>query len=40
MVEHGLGGLTVFIGIVGSKEELGLEATNYYIYPESNLEKL
>ncbi|XP_006031222.1 all-trans-retinol 13,14-reductase isoform X1 [Alligator sinensis] len=40
MVEHGLGGLTVFIGIVGSKEELGLEATNYYIYPENNLEKL
>ncbi|KAJ7305093.1 hypothetical protein JRQ81_010926 [Phrynocephalus forsythii] len=39
MVHHGVGGLSVFIGLNGSKEELGLEAKNYYIYQQSDLDK-
>uniref|UniRef100_A0A670JW47 All-trans-retinol 13,14-reductase n=1 Tax=Podarcis muralis TaxID=64176 RepID=A0A670JW47_PODMU len=37
MIDHGVGGFCVFIGLKGSKEELGLEAKNYYIYPHNNL---
>ncbi|KAL8173801.1 UNVERIFIED_CONTAM: hypothetical protein K2H54_026202 [Gekko kuhli] len=39
MVRHGIGGFTVFIGLKGSKEELGLEAKNYYVYPQNNLDE-
>uniref|UniRef100_A0A8C3RTS3 All-trans-retinol 13,14-reductase n=1 Tax=Chelydra serpentina TaxID=8475 RepID=A0A8C3RTS3_CHESE len=39
MVDHGLSGLSVFIGLRGSKEELGLEGTNYYIYSHHNLDE-
>uniref|UniRef100_A0A8D0HA70 All-trans-retinol 13,14-reductase n=1 Tax=Sphenodon punctatus TaxID=8508 RepID=A0A8D0HA70_SPHPU len=33
MLQHGIGGFSLFIGLNGSKEELGLEAKNYYVYP-------
>ncbi|NWX58467.1 RETST reductase, partial [Promerops cafer] len=38
MVAHGEGGFTVFVGLNGSKEELGLEATNYYMFPGNDLD--
>uniref|UniRef100_A0A8C8S8V1 All-trans-retinol 13,14-reductase n=1 Tax=Pelusios castaneus TaxID=367368 RepID=A0A8C8S8V1_9SAUR len=40
MVDHGLGGFLVFLGLNGTKEELGLEATNYFIYPHHNLDEV
>ncbi|KAK6470272.1 all-trans-retinol 13,14-reductase-like [Huso huso] len=40
MVKHGEAGFSVFIGLNGTKEELGLTATNYWIYPENNLDEL
>ncbi|XP_054854385.1 all-trans-retinol 13,14-reductase isoform X2 [Eublepharis macularius] len=39
MVQHGVGGFSVFIGLRGSKEELGLEAKNYYVYKHNNLDE-
>ncbi|NXS97210.1 RETST reductase, partial [Jacana jacana] len=39
-VTHGQGGFTVFVGLSGSKEELGLEATNYFLYPGNDLDKI
>ncbi|XP_060106452.1 all-trans-retinol 13,14-reductase [Heteronotia binoei] len=39
MVQHGIGGFTVFIGLRGSKEELGLEAKNYYVYHQNNIDE-
>uniref|UniRef100_K7FQQ4 All-trans-retinol 13,14-reductase n=1 Tax=Pelodiscus sinensis TaxID=13735 RepID=K7FQQ4_PELSI len=38
LVEHGLAGFSVFVGLRGSKEELGLEGTNYYVYPHQDLD--
>ncbi|NXG14407.1 RETST reductase, partial [Grallaria varia] len=38
LVTHGEGCLTVFVGLNGSREELGLEPTNYFIYPGSDLD--
>ncbi|NWH41313.1 RETST reductase, partial [Chloropsis hardwickii] len=38
MVTHGEGGFTVFVGLSGSREELGLEPTNYFVYPGNDLE--
>ncbi|XP_067401900.1 all-trans-retinol 13,14-reductase [Emydura macquarii macquarii] len=40
MVDHGLAGFSVFVGLKGSKEELGLEATNYFIYSHHNLDEV
>ncbi|XP_072549610.1 all-trans-retinol 13,14-reductase-like [Salminus brasiliensis] len=40
MVKHGVGGLSIFVGLNGTKEELGLEAKNYWIYAENNLDEL
>ncbi|NWX20927.1 RETST reductase, partial [Aegotheles bennettii] len=40
MVEHGEGGFTVFVGLNGSREELGLEPTNYFIYPGNDLDEI
>ncbi|NXS55151.1 RETST reductase, partial [Brachypteracias leptosomus] len=37
---HGEGGFTVFVGLNGSREELGLEPTNYFIYPGSDLDEI
>ncbi|XP_017692776.1 PREDICTED: all-trans-retinol 13,14-reductase [Lepidothrix coronata] len=38
LVAHGEGCLTVFVGLNGSREELGLEPTNYFMYPGSDLD--
>ncbi|NWT76120.1 RETST reductase, partial [Prunella himalayana] len=38
MVTPGEGGFTVFIGLSGSKEELGLEPLNFYMYPGNDLD--
>ncbi|XP_061448459.1 all-trans-retinol 13,14-reductase [Rhineura floridana] len=38
-VQHGVGGFSIFIGLRGSKEELGLEAKNCYIYRNNNLDE-
>ncbi|XP_065601092.1 all-trans-retinol 13,14-reductase [Cyrtonyx montezumae] len=40
MATHGEGGFSVFVGLRGSSQELGLEATNYYIYSDSNLDQI
>ncbi|NXT92530.1 RETST reductase, partial [Anhinga rufa] len=40
MVTHGEGAFTVFVGLNGSREELGLEATNYFMYTENNLDEI
>ncbi|XP_072550131.1 all-trans-retinol 13,14-reductase-like [Salminus brasiliensis] len=40
MVKHGEGGLSIFLGLDGSKEELGLEAKNYWIFSENNVDEL
>ncbi|MBN3296500.1 RETST reductase, partial [Amia calva] len=40
MVQHGEGGLSIFLGLNGTKEELGLRADNYWIFPENNLDEL
>ncbi|NXG74305.1 RETST reductase, partial [Baryphthengus martii] len=40
MVTHGEGGFTVFVGVNGSREELGLEPTNYFIYPGTDLDEM
>ncbi|XP_042327453.1 all-trans-retinol 13,14-reductase [Sceloporus undulatus] len=37
MMHHGTSGFCVFIGLNGSKEELGLEAKNYYIFQHNDL---
>nr|XP_028564029.1 all-trans-retinol 13,14-reductase-like isoform X1 [Podarcis muralis] len=36
MMNHGIAGISLFIGLKGSKEELGFEAKNYYIYRHSD----
>ncbi|NXT80850.1 RETST reductase, partial [Zapornia atra] len=38
MATHGEGGFTIFVGLNGSKEELGLEPTNYFVYRGADLE--
>ncbi|NXV79478.1 RETST reductase, partial [Atlantisia rogersi] len=38
MATHGEGGFTIFVGLNGSKEELGLEPTNYFMYRGADLE--
>ncbi|XP_069475033.1 all-trans-retinol 13,14-reductase-like isoform X2 [Ambystoma mexicanum] len=40
MVSHGLAGISLFLGIKGSKEELGFTATNYFVFPDKNLNEL
>ncbi|XP_048416829.1 all-trans-retinol 13,14-reductase-like [Stegostoma tigrinum] len=40
MVRHGMGGFSVFVGLDGSKEELGLKAQNYWFYQENNIDEL
>ncbi|NXN09082.1 RETST reductase, partial [Indicator maculatus] len=37
---HGEGGFTVFIGVNGSKEELGLQPLNYFVYSDSDLDAI
>ncbi|NXM30210.1 RETST reductase, partial [Oxyruncus cristatus] len=38
LVSHGEGCFTVFVGLNGSREELGVEPINYFIYPGSDLD--
>ncbi|NXA57330.1 RETST reductase, partial [Nothocercus julius] len=40
LVTHGEGGFSVFVGLNGTKEELGLESTNYFIYRGNDLDQL
>ncbi|KFQ07472.1 Putative all-trans-retinol 13,14-reductase, partial [Haliaeetus albicilla] len=40
MATHGEGGFTVFVGLNGSREELGLEPTNYFMYPGNDLDEI
>lgn len=40
MATHGEGGFTVFVGLNGSREELGLEPTNYFIYAGVDLDEM
>ncbi|MBN3312050.1 RETST reductase, partial [Atractosteus spatula] len=40
MVQHGEGYLSIFVGLNGTKEELGLKADNYWIFAETNLDEL
>lgn len=39
-LRHGIGSLCVFIGVNGSKKELGLKAANYWLFPDNNLDEL
>uniref|UniRef100_A0A3B3ZC23 All-trans-retinol 13,14-reductase n=1 Tax=Periophthalmus magnuspinnatus TaxID=409849 RepID=A0A3B3ZC23_9GOBI len=39
-MKNGEGGLSVFVGLDGSKEELGLKANNYWIFKENNFDEL
>ncbi|XP_063276689.1 all-trans-retinol 13,14-reductase [Prinia subflava] len=38
MVDHGEGSFTVFVGLSGSREELGLEPINYFMFPGNDLD--
>ncbi|XP_076121144.1 all-trans-retinol 13,14-reductase [Alosa pseudoharengus] len=40
MMKNGEGGLSIFLGINGTKEELGLKADNHWIFTENNLDEL
>ncbi|KAL2101213.1 hypothetical protein ACEWY4_002974 [Coilia grayii] len=40
MMRNGEGGLSIFLGLNGTKEELGLKADNYWIFTENNLDEL
>ncbi|XP_070837614.1 all-trans-retinol 13,14-reductase-like [Chaetodon trifascialis] len=40
MMKNGIGGLSVFVGLNGTKEELGLKANNYWIFAENNFDEL
>ncbi|XP_074973526.1 all-trans-retinol 13,14-reductase isoform X1 [Phalacrocorax aristotelis] len=40
MVTHSEAAFTVFVGLNGSREELGLEPTNYFMYAEDNLDEI
>ncbi|NXK46925.1 RETST reductase, partial [Chauna torquata] len=40
MAKHGEASFSVFVGLNGSSKELGLEATNYFIYPGNNLDEI
>ncbi|XP_078522858.1 all-trans-retinol 13,14-reductase-like [Lissotriton helveticus] len=36
-VQHGLAGFSLFVGLDGTKESLGLPASNFFIFPDPNL---
>ncbi|XP_062302192.1 all-trans-retinol 13,14-reductase-like [Osmerus eperlanus] len=40
MMKNGEGGLSIFLGLDGTKEELGLKAENYWIFTENNIDEL
>lgn len=39
-MKNGTGGLSIFLGLTGTKEELGLKADNYWIFSENNFDEL
>lgn len=40
MMKNGEGGLSIFLGLTGTKEELGLKADNSWIFTENNFDEL
>ncbi|KAM6957729.1 all-trans-retinol 13,14-reductase-like [Aplochiton taeniatus] len=40
MVRHGMGSFLVFVGLDGTKEELDIVSTNYWMYKHNDLDKL
>ncbi|KAH0626737.1 hypothetical protein JD844_001880 [Phrynosoma platyrhinos] len=40
MVQHSMGSFIVFVGLRGTKEELGLTSSNYWLYPSNDLDAL
>ncbi|XP_034046121.1 all-trans-retinol 13,14-reductase [Thalassophryne amazonica] len=40
MMKHGKGGFSAFVGLNGTKEELGLKADNYWIFTENNFDEI
>lgn len=40
MVRHGMGSFLVFVGLDGSKEELGIVSTNFWMYKDNDLDTL
>uniref|UniRef100_A0A3Q1BAS3 All-trans-retinol 13,14-reductase n=1 Tax=Amphiprion ocellaris TaxID=80972 RepID=A0A3Q1BAS3_AMPOC len=40
MMKNGEGGLSIFLGLNGTKEDLGLKADNYWIFSENNFDEL
>ncbi|XP_053706662.1 all-trans-retinol 13,14-reductase-like [Synchiropus splendidus] len=40
MVRHGMGSFLVFVGLDGTKEELGIPSTNFWMYKENDLDTL
>ncbi|XP_069543493.1 all-trans-retinol 13,14-reductase-like isoform X3 [Brachyistius frenatus] len=40
MVRHGMGSFLVFVGLDGTKEELGIVSTNFWMYKDNDLDPL
>lgn len=40
MAQHGMGSFLVFVGFRGTKEELGIKSTNYWIYTHNDLDTM
>ncbi|MBN3305468.1 RETST reductase, partial [Amia calva] len=40
MVQHGMGSFLVFVGLDGTKEDLGIVSTNFWMYKHNDLDKL
>ncbi|XP_056427167.1 all-trans-retinol 13,14-reductase-like [Hyla sarda] len=40
MLQHGIGGFSLFVGLKGNKEELNLPASNFIYIPDTDLQKL
>ncbi|KAM3597516.1 uncharacterized protein V6R79_005627 [Siganus canaliculatus] len=40
MVRHGMGSFLVFVGLDGSKEDLGIVSTNFWMYKDNDLDSL
>ncbi|KAA8584757.1 hypothetical protein FQN60_003451 [Etheostoma spectabile] len=40
LVRHGMGSFLVFVGLDGTKEEMGIVSTNFWMYKDSDLDSL
>ncbi|XP_069041863.1 all-trans-retinol 13,14-reductase-like [Lepisosteus oculatus] len=40
MVQHGMGSFLVFVGLDGTKEDLGIVSTNFWMYKHNDLDEL